>query len=41
MTQYLGYLRGGEVISKATGEQFNFPGHDKNIMTFTIIEKVR
>ena len=40
MLQDLGYVR-NKVLSKATGEHFNLPGHTKNNMTFTKIEKVR
>ena len=40
MLQHLGYVR-NKVFSKATGEHFNLPSHDKNNMKFTIIEKVR
>ena len=40
MCQHLGYVR-NKTLSKATGEHFNLPGHDKNNMKFTILEKVR
>ena len=40
MLQHLGYVR-NKVLSKATGEHFNLPGHTKNNMTFTKIKKVR
>ena len=39
MFQHLVYVR-NNVILKAAGEHFNLPGHDKNNMKFTIIEKV-
>ena len=34
MCQHLSYV-GNKTLSKATGEHFNFPGHDKNNMKFT------
>ena len=40
MCQHLGYVR-NKTLSKATGEHFNLPGHNKNNMKFTILEKVR
>ena len=40
MCQHIGYVR-NKVLSKATGQHFNLPGHSKNDMKFTIIEKVR
>ena len=40
MIQHLGYVR-NKTLSKATGQHFNLPGHSKNNMKFTIIEKVR
>ena len=40
MLQHLGYVR-NKVLSKATGQHFDMPGHTKNNMTFTMIEKVR
>ena len=40
MCQHIGYVR-NKVLTKATGEHFNLPGHDKSNMKFTILEKVR
>ena len=40
MCQHIGYVR-IKVLTKATGEHFNLPGHDKSNMKFTILEKVR
>ena len=40
MCQHLGYIR-NKTLSKASGEHFYLPGHDKNNMKFTILEKVR
>ena len=38
MCQHLGYVR-NKTLSKANGEHFNLPGHDKDNMRFTILEK--
>ena len=40
MCHYLGYVR-NRTLSKATGEHFHLPGHEKNNMKFTILEKGR
>ena len=40
MCQHLGYIR-NKNLNKAIGEHFNLPGHSKNDVKFTIIEKVR
>ena len=40
MCQHLSYVR-NKTLSKATGEHFNLPGHDKNNMKFTILEEGR
>ena len=39
MFQHLGYVR-NKLLNKATGQHFNLPGHSKNNMKFTILEKV-
>ena len=39
MKQHLGYVR-NKVLTQATGTHFNLPGHSKNNMEFTIVEKV-
>ena len=39
-SQHLGHVI-NKTLSKATGENFNLPGHEKNNMKFTILEKVR
>ena len=38
--QHIGYVR-NKVISRATGEHFNLPGHSSHNMKFTILEKVK
>ena len=40
MCEHLGFVR-NKVTSEAMGEHYNFPGHSKNYMKFTIIEKVK
>ena len=40
MCQHLGYVR-NKLLNKATGQHFNLPGHSKNDMKFTILEKVK
>ena len=40
MCQHLGNVK-NKTLSKATREHFNLPGHDKNDIKFTILEKVR
>ena len=40
MCEHLGYVR-NKVISESMGEHYNLPGHSKNDMKFTIIEKVK
>ena len=38
--EHLGYAR-NKILSKATGDHFNLPGHSISDMKFTIIEKVK
>ena len=38
--QHVGYVR-SKVISRATGQHFNLPGHSMHIMKFTVLEKVK
>ena len=40
MCEHLGYVR-NKVTSEAMGEHYNLPGHSKNYMRFTILEKVK
>ena len=39
MKQHLSYVI-NKVLTEATGTHFNLPGHSKNNMEFTIVEKV-
>ena len=40
MCEHLGYVR-NKVISESMRKHYNLPGHSKNDMKFTIIEKVK
>ena len=40
MYKHIGYVR-NKILSRATGEHFNLPGHSTHNMKFTILEKVR
>ena len=40
MYEHIGYVR-NKILSRATGEHFNLPGHSTHNMKFTILEKVR
>ena len=40
MSEHIGYVK-NNIITQATGEHFNLPGHDQTKMKFTIIEKVK
>ena len=37
--QHIGYVR-NKILSRATGEHFNLPGHSIHNMKFTVLEKV-
>ena len=40
MKEHIGYAK-NNIITNATGEHFNLPGHSFQNMKFTIIEKVK
>ena len=40
MSEHIGYVK-NNIITQATGEHFNLPGHDHTNMQFKIIEKVK